>query len=98
MGEQALAAKYYEQARSLSPEGNLAEDWFCKRIRSEVVAGHKEEASQMAKEYVAKYPDGRCEDVQRIVSGESGEEAAAEEEQAAPPPQPPPAPDASPTP
>ncbi|WP_437855081.1 FecR domain-containing protein [Sorangium sp. So ce363] len=98
MGEQALAARYYEQARSLSPEGNLAEDSFCKRIRAEVVAGHKEEASQMAKEYVAKYPDGRCEDVQRIVSGESGEEAAEQEEHAAPPPQPPPAPDASPTP
>ncbi|WP_437278454.1 FecR domain-containing protein [Sorangium sp. So ce375] len=95
MGEQALAARYYEQARSLSPEGNLAEDSFCKRIRAEVVAGNKEEASQMAKEYVAKYPDGRCEDVQRIVSGE---EAAEEEVPAAPPPQPPPAPDASPTP
>ncbi|WP_437589577.1 FecR domain-containing protein [Sorangium sp. So ce1000] len=96
MGEQALAAKYYEQARSLSPEGNLAEDSFCKRIRAEVVAGHKDEASQMAKEYMAKYPDGRCEDVPRIVSGE---EAAAEEgEHEATSPQPPPAPDASPTP
>ncbi|XYH97653.1 tetratricopeptide repeat protein [Sorangium sp. So ce1128] len=96
MGEQALAAKYYEQARSLSPDGNLAEDSFCKRIRAEVVAGHKEEASQMAKEYVATYPDGRCEDVQRLVSGD---EASAEGEEEAAPPQPPPAaPDASPAP
>ncbi|WP_437812572.1 FecR domain-containing protein [Sorangium sp. So ce1078] len=95
MGEQAQAAKYFEQARSLSPEGNLAEDSFCKRIRTEVVAGHKEEASQMAKEYVAKYPDGRCEDVQRLVSGEADAEEGEEE---AAPPQPPPAPDAAPAP
>ncbi|WP_433932008.1 tol-pal system YbgF family protein [Sorangium cellulosum] len=97
MGEQALAARYYEQARSLSPEGNLAEDSFCKRIRAEVVAGHKDEASQMAREYVAKYPDGRCEDVQQILSGE--DEAAEGEPEAAPPqPSPPAVPDASPTP
>ncbi|WP_437287794.1 FecR domain-containing protein [Sorangium sp. So ce406] len=97
MGEQALAARYYEQSRSLSPEGNLAEDSFCKRIRAEVVAGHKDEASQMAREYVAKYPDGRCEDVQQILSGE--DEAAEGEPEAAPPqPSPPAVPDASPTP
>ncbi|WP_437334788.1 tetratricopeptide repeat protein [Sorangium sp. So ce394] len=95
MGDQAQAAKYLDQARSLSPEGNLAEDSFCKRIRTELVAGRKEEASQMAKEYVAKYPDGRCEDVQRLVSGDA---AAEEGEEEAAPPQPPPAPDASPTP
>lgn len=95
MGEQAQAAKYFEQARSLSPEGNLAEDSFCKRIRTEVAAGHKEEASQMAKEYVAKYPDGRCEDVQRIVSGEV---EAEEGEVEAAPPQPQPALDAAPAP
>ncbi len=94
MGEQALAAKYFERARSLSPEGNLAEDSFCKRIRTEVAAGHKDEASQMAKEYVATYPDGRCEDVQRIVSGE----VEAEEGEEAAPPQPQPAPDAAPAP
>ncbi|WP_437634529.1 tetratricopeptide repeat protein [Sorangium sp. So ce854] len=91
MGDQALAARYYEQARSLSPEGNLAEDSFCKRIRAEVVAGNKDEASAMAREYVAKYPDGRCEDVQRLISGEGEEEAAEGEPEAAPPPPSPPA-------
>jgi hypothetical protein len=92
MGDQALAAKYFEQARTLSPEGNLAEDSFCKRIHAEVVAGNKEEASRMAQEYVAKYPDGRCEDVEGIIAGS---EAAPEEgpEEPAPPPE-----DASPAP
>ncbi|MGK4008858.1 FecR domain-containing protein [Sorangium sp. So ce1036] len=96
MGDQALAAKYYEQARTLSPEGNLAEDSFCKRIRAEVVAGRKEEASVMAREYVATYPDGRCEDVRQLVSGEE----ASEEEEAEAEPEPPsePALDASPAP
>jgi TolA-binding protein len=88
-GEQALAAKFFERARSLSPDGNLAEDSFCKRIRAEVIAGHKEEASRMAKEYGAKYPDGRCrEEVQRIISGDepttSGDEANTDEEPAGP--------------
>jgi hypothetical protein len=94
MGEQALAAKYFERARALSPEGNLAEDSFCKRIRAEVVAGHKEEASRMAQEYVAKYPDGRCnEEVQRIISGEEAPgESGEEEPHAAPSPLPPPLP------
>lgn len=71
LGQQALAAKFFERVRMLSPEGELAEDSFCKRIRAEVVARHKEQASRMAQEYVAKYPDGRCnEEVQRIISGE----------------------------
>ncbi|WP_437779725.1 FecR domain-containing protein [Sorangium sp. So ce1097] len=98
MGEQALAARYYEQARSLSPEGNLAQDSFCKRIRAEVVAGNKDEASTMAREYVTKYPDGRCEDVQRLISGEDEEAAEGEPEAAPPQPSPPAAPDAPPAP
>lgn len=98
MGEQALAARYYEQARSLSPEGNLAQDSFCKRIRAEVVAGNKDEASTMAREYVTKYPDGRCEDVQRLISGEDDEAAEGEPEAAPPQPSPPALPDAPPAP
>ncbi|MCC6551817.1 MAG: FecR domain-containing protein [Polyangiaceae bacterium] len=78
-GEQALAAEYFERARSLSPEGNLAEDSFCKRMRTEAQAGHKDEASRMAQEYVTKYPDGRCKDeAQRIISGEGDSEGEAE--------------------
>jgi hypothetical protein len=82
LGQADQAQKYFERARSL--KGVLAEDALCKQIRAEHRAGRKDEASRMSREYVNKYPDGRCkEDVDRILSGE---EPAAEE----------PAPEASP--
>jgi len=79
MGQADQAQKYFQRARSL--KGVLAEDALCKQIRAEHRAGRKDEASRMSREYVNKYPDGRCkEDVDRILSGE---EPAAEE----PPPE-----------
>lgn len=69
IGQTAQAQKYFERARSL--KGVLAEDALCKQIRAEHRAGRKDEAKRMAKEYVNKYPDGRCkEDVERAMSGE----------------------------
>ncbi len=69
MGQADQAQKYFERARSL--KGVLAEDALCKQIRAEHRAGRKDEAKRMAKEYVNKYPDGRCkEDVERTLSGE----------------------------
>jgi len=69
MGQADKAQKYLERARSL--KGVLAEDALCKQIRAEHWAGRKDEAARMAKEYVTKYPDGRCkEDVERILAGE----------------------------
>lgn len=69
MGQADQAQKYFERARSL--KGVLAEDALCKQIRAEHRAGRKDEAKRMAKEYVNKYPDGRCkEDVERALSGE----------------------------
>jgi len=85
VGDQAQAAKYWERARSISPEGTLAEDSLCKRIGAEVGAGHKDEANRMAQEYVSKYPDGRCEAVQSILSG-GGEPEEPPSEPEAPPP------------
>ncbi len=78
MGQSDQAQKYFERARSL--KGVLAEDALCKQIRAEHRAGRKDEAKRMAKEYVIKYPDGRCkEDVERALSGEElpGEEPEA---------------------
>jgi FecR protein/Tetratricopeptide repeat len=69
MGQADQAQKYFERARSL--KGVLAEDALCKQIRAEHRAGRKDEAKRMAKEYVNKYPDGRCkEDVEHALSGE----------------------------
>ncbi|AKT36033.1 FecR domain-containing protein [Chondromyces crocatus] len=80
LGDQVQAARNYERAGSLAPDGNLAQDSFCKRIGSEFLAGHKDEAIRMAQEYVSKYPDGRCEAVQRINSGGKEEDAEVENE------------------
>jgi hypothetical protein len=69
MGQADQAQKYFERASSL--KGVLAEDALCKQIRAEHRAGRKDEALRMSREYVNKYPDGRCkEDVDRILSGE----------------------------
>jgi hypothetical protein len=79
-----LAEKYLALSRSLSPDGALAEVALCRQIRAEANKGRKEEASRMAREYVAKYPDGSCkEDVERIIQGE--EPAPDEQEPEAPP-------------
>lgn len=79
MGQADQAQKYFERARSL--KGVLAEDALCKQIRAEHRAGRKDEALRMSREYVNKYPDGRCkEDVDRILSGEEPALEAAEPE------------------
>lgn len=82
MGQADNAQKYFARARSL--KGVLAEDALCKQIRAEHLARRKDEAERMAKEYVNKYPDGRCkEDVERILAGE---ELAREESEPTPVP------------
>jgi hypothetical protein len=66
-----LATAYLERANKLT--GPLAEDALCRRIKGERLAGHKDEAVRQAKEYVAKYPDGRCKDeVELALEGDDG--------------------------
>jgi hypothetical protein len=70
-GKSDLATAYLERANKLN--GPLAEDALCRRIKSERMAGHKDEAVRQAKEYVAKYPDGRCKDeVELALEGDDG--------------------------
>lgn len=70
-GQPKLAQVYFEKSRSLRPEGALAEDALCKQIQAEHAAAHKDEAVRIGKEYLSKYPDGRCkEEVERIISGD----------------------------
>ena len=59
-GKSDLATAYLERANKLN--GPLAEDALCHRVKGERTAGHKDEAVRLAREYVAKYPDGRCKD------------------------------------
>lgn len=65
-GQSALAGSYAALARGLSANGNLDEDALCIQVRS---AKQRAEALQMAADYLARYPHGRCkEDVERIIA------------------------------
>ncbi len=77
-GQTALAQTFYDKARSLSPEGALAEDALCKKIQAEHRAAHKDEAVRLGNEYLNKYPNGPCKEiVLGILSG--GEPAEGDE-------------------
>jgi hypothetical protein len=70
-GQTKLAQMYFEKSRSLQPESVLAQDALCKQIQAEHRASNKDEAVRLAKDYLSKYPDGRCkEEVERIISGD----------------------------
>jgi tetratricopeptide (TPR) repeat protein len=70
-GKSDLATAYLERANKLN--GPLAEDALCHRVKGERIAGHKDEAVRLAREYVAKYPDGRCKDeVELALEGADG--------------------------
>jgi hypothetical protein len=62
-----LAKKYLEQAATKSV---FSEDAMCAQMRAEEQAGHKDEASARASEYLGKHPNGRCKnDANRILAG-----------------------------
>jgi ferric-dicitrate binding protein FerR (iron transport regulator) len=67
-GEQAR--DYLDRAKKLN--GPFAEDALCRRIKGERAAGNKEEAIRQAREYVAKYPDGRCKDEVELALEDDG--------------------------
>ncbi len=70
-GKSDLATAYLERANKLN--GPLAEDALCHRVKGERSAGHKDEAVRLAREYVAKYPDGRCkDDVELALESDNG--------------------------
>lgn len=62
-GQTKLAQTFYDKARSLSPEGALAEDALCKKIQSEHRASNKDEALRLGNEYLSKYPNGPCKEI-----------------------------------
>ncbi len=62
-----LAKKYLDQA---ARKGVFSEDAMCAQMRAEDQAGHKDEASARASEYLGKHPNGRCkDDANRILAG-----------------------------
>jgi ferric-dicitrate binding protein FerR (iron transport regulator) len=67
-GDAARAKEYQEKAPLLAQNATTGSDaLFCDVIRREP---DKTKAALMAKEYLAKYPDGECrEDIERLVQG-----------------------------
>ncbi len=82
-GEQAR--DYLDRAKKLN--GPFAEDALCRRIKGERASGNKDEAVRQAREYVAKYPDGRCKDeVELALEGDDGAGGSLAAPAAPPPP------------
>jgi hypothetical protein len=77
MGQSDKAQAYFERARRF--QGALAEDALCKQMRT----SNKNDALRMAREYLGKYPDGRCKDDAERIAG--GEDPLGEDDQAAVP-------------
>lgn len=70
-----LAKKYRDfQAKSKVPE--VAAAALCQSMKSDLAAGKKTEAAELAKQYTSKYPDGPCkEEAERIAAGQADDEA-----------------------
>lgn len=85
-GQGDLAKKYLAQA---SQKGVLSEDAMCAQMLSLHNSGNKDEAAGRAKEYLGKYPNGRCKnDATRISAGGEADGEADPSESADPAQQP----------
>ena len=77
-GNAERAAFYFQENRRLSPGGGLAEDALCNRIEAEERAGNKEEATRLAREYLADHPEGECRGKVEQLLQRLGNEVAAD--------------------
>src|SRR5262249_2150651 len=59
LGQPSEAAEAFATARSLAPQGSLAQDALAREVEAWSKAGHPDEAFQRARQYVALYPAGR---------------------------------------
>jgi transmembrane sensor len=59
LGQPSEAADAFAMARSLAPEGSLAQDALAREVEAWSKAGHPHEAYERARLYVASYPQGR---------------------------------------
>jgi transmembrane sensor len=59
LGQPSEAADAFATARSLAPEGSLAQDALAREVEAWSKAGHPHEAYERARLYVENYPRGR---------------------------------------
>ncbi len=63
------AAEAFATARTLSPEGALAQDALAREVESWARAAEAATAQERAREYLARYPHGRRAKVVRVLGG-----------------------------
>ena len=88
MGQHGKALEYRDLANKLAPNsGRAADALFCESLKDQMrTLGDKSKAAELAKEYLAKYPDGTChEEFERMLQGDPAAPAA---DPAPPPPVP----------
>jgi len=59
LAQPRAAAEAFGRARSLEPNGPLAEDALARQVGAAALAGDRAEATRLATEYLALFPDGR---------------------------------------
>ena len=59
LAQPRAAAAAFAQARALDPSGPLAEDALARQVIATALAGDKDEATRLATDYVALFPNGR---------------------------------------
>jgi len=59
LGQPSEAARAFRRARQLRPSGSLSEDALAREVESWSRAGNTSEAQRLAREYEARYPNGR---------------------------------------
>jgi transmembrane sensor len=59
LGQPSEAADAFAMARTLAPQGSLAQDALAREVEALSKAGHPQEAYQRAQQYVESYPEGR---------------------------------------
>lgn len=71
LGRAREAADAFRQARSMAPEGSLAEDALAREVEASAQAALHDRARVLAVEYIARYPAGRWLKSVRSVAGSS---------------------------
>jgi transmembrane sensor len=59
LGQPSEAADAFAMARTIAPQGSLAQDALAREVEALSKAGHPHEAYQRAHQYVESYPEGR---------------------------------------
>ncbi len=59
LSQPAAAAEAFARARALDPKGPLAEDALARNVGAAALSGNRDEATRLATEYLALFPEGR---------------------------------------